>query len=188
MPDRTCCIDGCDKLASRRGWCRGHYDRHRKYGDPLAGKPTPGFATAFISAAATSSTDECIEWPYFRTPDGYGQLSIGGHTTKTHRAVLLLVAGPPPQPGMDAAHTPLICHNRACVNPRHLRWATKVDQSNDMVIDGTRENQRQTKLTEADVRQIRGDGRVAREIAADHGISAGYVSQIKHRITWAHLD
>lgn len=187
MPDRTCTIDGCTKRVHCRGLCGAHYSRLRLHGSPLAGGPTRGHAIGYAKWAAGTSTEECIEWPFFRNPDGYGQLAHKGKSYNAHRLVLILASGPPPGPGLDAAHAPLVCHNRACVNPRHLRWATKAEQSSDMVIDGTRENQRRTKLTETAVRQIRADGRVAREIAADHGISAGYVTQIKHRTTWAHL-
>lgn len=32
---RVCAIEGCDKKVKARGWCQGHYDRARWYGDPL---------------------------------------------------------------------------------------------------------------------------------------------------------
>ncbi len=36
-----CAVDGCDKRARCRSWCSAHYNRWRKYGDPLASKPDP---------------------------------------------------------------------------------------------------------------------------------------------------
>jgi hypothetical protein len=54
-----------------------------------------------------------------------------------HRYVLTLTAGPPPFPRAVAAHAPLVCHNPACVNPRHLRWASQAENAADMKIDGT---------------------------------------------------
>lgn len=35
----TCKIKDCGRAIDARGWCRGHYQRWRKYGDPLAGGP-----------------------------------------------------------------------------------------------------------------------------------------------------
>lgn len=44
MPDRTCSIDGCHQDASpykggARGWCKTHYMRWRRHGDPSHGGP-----------------------------------------------------------------------------------------------------------------------------------------------------
>jgi hypothetical protein len=36
MPQGTCSIDGCGAAVLARGWCRIHYDRWRRLGDPLA--------------------------------------------------------------------------------------------------------------------------------------------------------
>ena len=35
----VCNIDGCDKIHHARGWCRAHYTRWRRFGDPLGFKP-----------------------------------------------------------------------------------------------------------------------------------------------------
>ena len=32
---KPCQIDGCLKLARKRGWCRMHYERWRRHGDPM---------------------------------------------------------------------------------------------------------------------------------------------------------
>lgn len=37
---RTCAIDGCEQPVNSRGWCRAHYSRYQRTGDPLgSGKP-----------------------------------------------------------------------------------------------------------------------------------------------------
>lgn len=37
--EKVCTIDSCGRGVTARGWCRLHYWRSRKYGDPLAGPP-----------------------------------------------------------------------------------------------------------------------------------------------------
>lgn len=37
---RLCSIPDCDKPLYGRGWCRAHYKRWTRHGDPLAGGPT----------------------------------------------------------------------------------------------------------------------------------------------------
>ena len=39
MDERTCVIDGCSKPLNARGWCKGHYYRWSRYGDPLGSAP-----------------------------------------------------------------------------------------------------------------------------------------------------
>lgn len=92
----------------------------------------------FCVWAAKQVTDECIEWPYSLTPNGYTRTVYNGVRTSAHRVTLELAGGPPPTPEHFAAHAPLICHNPKCVNPRHLRWATPKENVHDKAIDGTR--------------------------------------------------
>lgn len=44
MSDRTCSIDDCTKPVNARGWCKSHYYRWNRYGDPLASAPPDAFA------------------------------------------------------------------------------------------------------------------------------------------------
>lgn len=39
MLDRTCAAPDCHRPVNCRGWCPAHYQRWKKYGDPLAGPP-----------------------------------------------------------------------------------------------------------------------------------------------------
>lgn len=192
MPDRTCSIDGCDRPHLARGWCSAHYRRWSKHGDPLGGHTVRGTPAQFIDEAVASSTDDCIPWPFAMSSQGYGRAWYGGRVDYAHRLVLELVKGPSPTPKHHAAHAPLICHNRACVNPRHLRWATATGNSHDMQLDGTQFHSRGelsgvAKLTAAQVLAIRADQRSNRAVAEDYGISRHYVPKLKARTRWAHL-
>ncbi len=149
-----------------------------------------GAPMAFIDQAVASATDECIVWPYGLSDNGYGKVPIGGQMRNAHRVVLERAVGLPPAAGMYAAHAPLICHNRACVNPRHLRWATPKQNSDDKLIDGdTNRGERHgnARLTAVQVLAIFRDGRPASTVGAEYGVSRGTVLAIRSGRTWGWL-
>lgn len=39
MPERTCVVDDCDSPTVGRSWCRKHYGRWHRHGDPLRERP-----------------------------------------------------------------------------------------------------------------------------------------------------
>lgn len=69
--------------------------------------------------AKVEKTDTCWNWTA-STVAGYGQLKIDGRPIRAHRISYELMVGPIPA-GMFVDHR---CHQRACVNPEHLRLAT----------------------------------------------------------------
>lgn len=157
---KVCSIEGCQNPAKGRGMCAGHYIRFMA-GKPVAETPLrarPGSAPAFLEAAIlTKKSKECIFWPYNRNHQGRAQITIDGQGRYAHRVVCTRVHGEPPFPKAEAAHS---CGNGhlGCINPHHLRWATRVENSADMVAHGTRLLGQQltwTKLTEGKVRAIR---------------------------------
>lgn len=190
---RVCSIEGCGKPAYRRGMCPPHYYRVKTYGDPHAGKrhrASREEREAWIASALLSKTDNCIDWPFAKTGNGYGHAVHNGVETSGHRIVCLAAHGNPPSPDFDAAHS---CHNRLCCNPRHLRWATKAENQADRFAAGTAsigERNHFAKLTASDVREIRRLAGVVsqHELARRFGTTNKNISAIHRRISWRHVD
>jgi hypothetical protein len=186
----NCRAFGCEGVAYSKGYCESHYRRFRKYGDPLAGK-TPSREPELFLRKITE-TDACIDWPYQVNENGYGQIRFAGKMMNAHRASLIIHSGHPVCPDMHAAHEPVVCHNRRCVNPRHLRWATPKANMADRAIDGTvyrpvGELQGASKLTAAAVAEIRASGLPQKALAERFGVSKQQISKIIRRERWAHV-
>lgn len=184
----VCKIKPCQNKSLARGWCGPHYRRWLRHGDPLGGRTFLGKPLAFLENAARSQTDLCIEWPFSKAGE-YGQVTFEGEKQYAHRAVLLLCVGEA-EPGQEACHLPQICHNKLCINPRHLRWATRQQNVDDRILDKTNcpgQRNGQAKLTPEQVLQIRKDTRSSYQIAEAYGVSRGAIRAIQTGSTWKHL-
>lgn len=185
---RICSVDGCGKPHSARGLCANHSYKFKKYGDPLAGKTKVGNGAVLKWMAENQgySGDDCLPWPFALGKGGYGNVWDGSKYTNAHRLMCLMVHG---NPGgeMQAAHS---CGNRACVNPRHLRWATRIENDDDKVAHGTRrfgEGVPTSKLTESDVRRIRTSSESVAELARQLGVGPKAIYRIRRGERWAWL-
>lgn len=146
-------------------------------------KPRNGTLAQWLRSHAEWTGEDCLIWPFSRNPSGYAcQVRVDGRITYAHRHMCEMAHGPAPSPDMDTAHS---CgRGRAgCVNPRHLRWATRLENMADSVRLGAIARGRDkpnAKLTEADVLAIRQfSGRLPqRAIAAKLGVSQQLVSQV----------
>jgi hypothetical protein len=67
------------------------------------------------------NSGECWTWTAARNADGYGRFCIDYKMEYAHRIAYALTNGPIAD-GMDVDHT---CFNKSCVNPSHLREATR---------------------------------------------------------------
>jgi hypothetical protein len=74
----TCTVEGCDTAHSARGYCKFHYDRWFKTGEP---GPVDRKIGPFGSG--------CIN------PDGYRIVTLNGRRTAEHRLVMEFVLGRP---------------------------------------------------------------------------------------------
>lgn len=66
-------------------------------------------------------TEACWVWTAYRFPTGYGQFRLDGKRRRAHRVSWEWANGPIPN-GMEIDH---LCWNPACVNPSHMRIATR---------------------------------------------------------------
>src|SRR3990167_9672321 len=178
---RLCSIPGCGKPHNSHGLCHSHGHRLARYGNPFGGGPSKGAAqNYFRDVVLKHESDDCLRWPFCYSSTGYGKVQHAGRMHRVSRLVCQMVNGQPPTPKHQAAHN---CGNRACVNKRHLRWATRAENMADTLIHGTHlrgENHTMAKLTNAQADEIRAmEGTMLqREIATRFGVSRVCVHQI----------
>lgn len=134
-------------------------------------------------------------WIWYRGTSniGYGVFVLGGKQMAAHRASHLLFKGPIPE-GMKVLHK---CDVRNCVNPDHLFLGSQKDNVQDMIAKGRRHKNgasgtlnASAKLTEADVleiRRLRSDGWLYKDIATLFGISTQNAHRIGTGQMWKHI-
>lgn len=194
MADKPLCkISECGKQAFARGWCNAHYMRWRKHGDPLAGRTAEGETLAFIEMALLADTEDCIRWPFGKGSDGRARTTLDGRKSLVSRIVCERVHGAPPTRDHQAAHSCGKGHE-ACINPKHLRWATPSENQKDRAEHGTHtmgERNPKAVLAKSDVHRIRrliADGKTRRALAREYGVSRQAIADIAARRTWAWLE
>lgn len=99
----------------------------------------------FWSRVDKRGEDECWLWSGPSNGHGYGVCgwtTTGGVRVNTaSRASTWIAYGPPAGLG-HAAHSRHLCNNKACVNPKHLRWGTPLQN----VHDSLRERRRAARV------------------------------------------
>jgi len=121
-------------------------------------------------------------------PNDYGVLNAGGRKQKVHRLAWELANGPIPA-GKEVCHK---CDVPSCLNPAHLFLGTRQDNMNDMKAKGRTKFFRgadhpESKLTEAQVREIRRSSLGAIKTARAYGVSKSLIGAIRRREAWRHL-
>lgn len=135
MTRSICKIDGCNRFVTGRGLCNAHYRMERRHGDPLVRKGhTPGTVRAWMSDHASYTGKECLEFPFARSRQGYGNIGFDGFSL-AHRWMCQEANGAPEKASMMALHS---CGNGhlGCVNPNHLYWGSGKQNYQDQVKHG----------------------------------------------------
>ena len=155
-----------------------HYRRGREMSEWL---------TRFKRHYKVQSNEECWPWQSCRSAAGYGRFALNGKQLIASRVAYEIACGPIPD-GFCVLHN---CDNPSCVNPRHLRLGSHLQNMADRNSRGrarggslSGERHPRAKLSDAqraEVRRLSIGGRLLQKtIGLIFGISQSHVSTIKN--------
>lgn len=114
-----CSFKGCNVLARANNLCQSHY-MQRWRGNDLTNVRRQSRPIEERFSDYVVFTESCWNWTGAIRNDGYGSFSLNGIKVMAHRFSWSHFNGNIP----DGELIDHMCHNRACVNPEHLRLAT----------------------------------------------------------------
>lgn len=121
-----CEVDGCERTARRRSWCKAHYLqmlRGKEFKPPrIIGDDEARFESHVLKG------EGCWTWSAGLSNQGYGCFTVAGRHVYAHRYAFERVNGQI-APGKYIDH---ICHNRACVRPDHLREVVQKENAENL--------------------------------------------------------
>jgi hypothetical protein len=130
---KPCTVDGCPENYSAKGYCKSHYNRWYRYGDPIKEHSTSGgvddsiglwgLRNRFLDQVAFEPMSGCWLWVGHINADGYGSIRVQKVLYQVHRYAYTILVGEVPE-GLELDHT---CQVRCCVNPAHLKPVTSAE-------------------------------------------------------------
>lgn len=146
----------------------------------------------FWSKVNIAGPDDCWEWTALTCKKGYGQFKLYSQQAnkKAHRVSFLFSKGDPKD--LFVCHS---CDNKSCCNPNHLWLGTNAENQQDAWKKGIvkrreGEDNPNAKLTEEDVRNIRGliaEGYSNARIARMYNVGKKQIGRIKLGKAWKHI-
>lgn len=121
-----CSIVGCNLPTKAYGWCRKHYSRWRRHGDPLKvafNRSIKGDIESRFWDKVAVDDSGCWLWQASKFVDGYGRFRADGETRHAHRWAYERFVGPVPE-GLQIDH---LCRTRHCVRPSHMEPVTPAE-------------------------------------------------------------
>lgn len=187
-----CTVVNCVKDIYAHGLCHMHYQRNRKYGDPLGGlknhAPPEERFWRFVE-----KTDQCWKWTGKKN-NGYGVLSKGAKFDGyflAHRFSWEMHNAEKIPEGMVVMHS---CDNPGCTNPAHLKIGTPKDNTKDMIEKGRKKTiasfglkNGQSVLSDEKVRFIRSSELSSASLAKDLKVSESCINGVRSGRTWSHV-
>lgn len=206
-----CKVDGCTGEYEGLGYCTKHYQRFKKYGDPLGGKyhhsENPQGTKEYVlenikyQPAPTGEFYEdlvgpCWIWQRYVNKGGYGKFNVhdGNKSYFAHIVSFEL------SDGEISKEKPFVLHKcdvRACCNPEHLYAGNQKDNGRDGSIRDRYSNRNPnrgeehccsilTKQQVDEIRSLRENKNMKYvEIAKIFGIQEGHVGKIIRGEIWA---
>jgi hypothetical protein len=187
-----CSIEQCTRPACGSGMCPMHHDRWKRHGDPLVSKRSVEPALRFIKDVALPFMgEECLIWPFTRSDEGRPNIRLNRRRVSAARYICILAHGEPEDSKLESAHR---CGNGhlGCVNPQHLRWATRKENVADAIEHGVfplGKRMSIARMREDVVRQIMVAKKTAsaREVASRFGVPARSVRDVWSGRKWSWL-
>jgi hypothetical protein len=140
----------------------------------------------WLKAHVEHDGDDCLIWPFYRKPEGYGTLGHLGKVRRAHNLMCELARGPAPTPRHQAAHS---CGNGhlGCVHPKHLSWKTCRENRIDSNNHGTGAALKTRRLTLDRVERIKllKGQKSLYELSEEFGVRPDTICKIWRGETWA---
>ena len=184
---RVCTIDGCDSKHEAKGFCDKHYQKFKKYGDPLkVVKPTANMDVLGRFYHYANKSVGCWEWSGEIDKYGYGKIFDNGKRKLSHRFSYELHFGV-----FDFSLYVLHkCDNPRCVNPDHLFLGTAKDNYDDAKSKNRHSHggmHGNSKATKEDVLFIRSSRLSLRKLSDILNLDSSTISAIRRFKTWKHV-
>lgn len=117
----SCRVSDCPKRVLAHGYCRVHYERAKRNGNPYIDKKDPYLR--FAASVDTLDPRHCWLWAK-SLGNGYARFTVDGKHVYAHVWAYEQRHGPVPA-GMQLDH--VVCDTPRCVNPDHVVPATPRD-------------------------------------------------------------